>query len=144
LPDPNFEILASPEETMKSLHRTYGVEQVEQITRITDVLVHSKKEILLWQKIYMPITFQIDPSKTKATQKIVSNRLSQIMVQTLPDHRISLWLFAPFFPSSKKIDRGINTFISFPVQLLNRYYFMYGAEMLLTNNKSEFFVHLRG
>ena len=92
----------------------------------------------------MPITFQIDPTKTKATQEIVSNRLSQIMVQTLPDHRISLWLFVPFIPSSKKIDRGINTFIPFPVPLLNRYYFMYGDQMMFMDSKFEFFVHLRG
>jgi len=144
LPEPNFEILASPEETMKILHRTYGPEQVKQIIRITDVLVHSKKEILLWQEIYMPITFQIDPSKTKATPKIVSNRLSQVMVQTLPDHRISLWLFAPFISSSRKIDRGIKIFIPFPVPLLNRYYFEYGEQWLAMNGNPEIFFHLRG
>jgi hypothetical protein len=144
LPEPNIEILADAEETMKALYRAYGSEKVKHITRFTDVIIHSKKDFLSWQEIYMPITFQIDSTKSKATQEILSNRLSQIMVQTLPDHRISLWLFVPFIPSSKKLDRGINTFIPFPVPLLNRYYFMYGDQMMFMGNKFEFFVHLRG
>jgi len=144
VPEPNFEICATPKDTMNFLYKNYGAEQIKQIQSIADIITRSKKGILEWWEICMPITFQIDPTKTKETQKMVSNRLSQIMVQTLPDHNISLLFFVPNVVSSMKIDFGINTFVPFPVPLLNRYYFMHSMQMTFINGKSNFLVHLRG
>jgi hypothetical protein len=144
IPEPNFEICATPKDTMNFLYKNFGVEQTKQIQSITDIITTSKKEILDWWEMCMPITFQIDAIKTKGIQKVVSNRLSQMMVQTFPDHNISLLFFVPYVLSSMKIDFGINTFVPFPVPIFNRYYFMYNMQMTFINGKSHFLVHLRG
>ena len=139
LPDPEFELCASPQQTLRILHQTYGVAQVNQLQTMTDIPVHSRKEFLSWQEIYTPITFQIDPIKVQELPKPVSNRLSQMMVLTPPSHHISLALLMPW---SDKTDFGVSIFVPFPVPLLNRYYFC--RSMTVSNDLAVSFVHLRG
>ena len=139
LPEPNFELCANPQKTFRILYQTYGAAQVDQLWTFTDILVHSKKEFLSWQEIYMPITFQIDPTKVRDSPKPVSNRLSQMMVLTPPSHHISLALLMPW---SHKTDRGVSIFVPFPVTLLHRYYFC--SQITISDNLRLSFVHLRG
>jgi hypothetical protein len=139
LPEPKFELCANPQQTLRILHQTYGVAQANQLRASTDILVHSRKEFLSWQEIYMPITFQIDPTKVQDSPKPVSNRLSQMMVLTPPSRHISLALLMPF---SHKVDLGVSIFVPFPVPLLNRYYFC--GQITISDNLGLSFVHLRG
>ncbi|NOT05130.1 MAG: hypothetical protein HOP27_11080 [Anaerolineales bacterium] len=144
LPNPGIEICAGPQETMKFLNDTYGAEQVKKLMRIMDIRVRSEKELLTWQEIYMPITFQIDPSKTHEARHLASGRSNQVVLQTLPSHHISLILLLPLFPAITKIDFGINIFVPFPVPLLNRYYYLYNSHEVFSDGRTSFYVHLRG
>ncbi|RLI53115.1 MAG: hypothetical protein DRP09_16500 [Candidatus Thorarchaeota archaeon] len=139
LPEPKFELCANPQQTFRILSQTYEAAQVDQLRALTGILVHSRKEFLSWQEIYMPITFQIDPTKVRSSPKPVSNRLSQMMVLTPPDHHISLALLMPW---SHKIDLGVSIFVPFPVPLLNRYYFC--SQIATSDNLRLSFVHLHG
>lgn len=139
LPEPKLELCANPQQTLRILHQTYGIAQVNQLRMLADVLVHSRKEFLSWQEIYMPITFQIDPTKVQDSPKPVCNRLSQMMVLTPPSHHISLALLMPW---SHKADLGVSIFVPFPVPLLNRYYFC--SQITTSGNLELAFVHLRG
>lgn len=139
LPEPKFELCANPQQTFRILHETYGAAQVNQLRAQTDTLVHSRREFLSWQEIYMPITFQIDPTKVRGSPKPVWNRLSQMMVLTPPSHNISLALLMPW---SHKTDFGVSIFVPFPVPFLNRYYFC--SQKTISDSFGLSFVHLRG
>jgi len=120
LPEPEYKLCAGPEETFQVLNQKFGKAQVDQFMTTTDIICWSTNSNLSWGEIYMPITFYIDPVKSKNEPQAVHNRLNQIMVLTPPSHNISLILLIPFYP---KIDFGINIFVPFPIPLLNRYYF---------------------
>jgi hypothetical protein len=134
LPEPKLELCANPQQTLSIL----GAAQVDQLRAHTDILVHSRKEFLSWQEIYMPITFQIDPTEVRDSPKPVSDRLGRMMVLTPPSHHISLALLMPW---SHKIDLGVSIFVPFPVPLLNRYYF---SSQITVTTDLRLFVHLRG
>lgn len=139
VPEPEFDLCASPQQTFLALQQRYGQEQAYHIVSLTDVGVRSSNEFLSWQEMYMPITFQIFPAKVKVQSQLVSNRLSQWMLLTPPGYDISLILLMPW---SHKIDFGINIFLPFPTPSLNGYYFLEAA------SSSDFprlsFVHLHG
>lgn len=139
LPEPEFDLCANPQQALRILHQTYGAAQVNQVLALADLLVHSRKEFLSWQEIYMPITFQIDPTEVQDSPKPVSNRLGQMMVLMPPSHHISLALLMPW---SHKTDVGVSIFVPFPVSLLNRYYFC--SSITMSDNLGLSFVHLRG
>jgi len=144
--EPQYELCASPKETLNVLIERYGLPQVRQLQTFTDILTHSRNEVLSWQEIYMPITFQIDPVEVQELPEPISNRLSQIMVIKRPNHFISLVLLIPW---SHKLDFGVNIFVPFPIPLLNRYYFLEFETMIEKMGSVMYrmpltFVHLRG
>ena len=143
MPKSNTNLVAEPKETMEFLVRNFGRNQVAQITANTDIITKSKKMFLSWQEIYMPITFQIEPSKVQDTQRVVSTRLGGTLVRTIPDHHISL-LLLPAFPSTLKIDFDTEIFVPFPVTILNRFYYLYYEQVTFLGGKTSSFVHLRG
>ena len=144
LPEPNFNLVAGPQETMDALVKRYGRESVRQLQTTTDIFVRPKNELLSWHEIYMPITFQIDPTKLQERPHLTSNRLSQFMLLTPPPHHISLMLLMPTMSALRKIDFNYNILVPFPVTFLNRYYFMYFSQMNFSKGNELAFVHLRG
>jgi len=143
LPETN-EICANPQETNKFLIEHYGPQKFEQIAQMTDIVVHSKRILLSWNEIYMPVTFHIEPTKTQDRLHLVSNRLSQVMVQKLPDHHISLLLLMPLTSQFREVTLGAQIFVPSHVRLLHRYYFLFKANSTLGTTHDLSFVHLRG
>jgi hypothetical protein len=144
LPNPDFEISSDPQETMEFLYKNYGRDQVDQIKRTMDILTHSTKVFLSWEEIYMPITIQIDQTKTRETPRLVSGRGGQIMVRKLPGHNISLVLLMPFLPAIKKMNFLTMLYVPFPVNILNRYYFLHNQHEIYRDGKMSSLFHLRG
>lgn len=143
-PEKDFEICAPQKEAANFIIKNYGIEQFKQLARVTDIVGESRKVILNWNEIYMPITFEINPTKTHEEPRLASARGGQMMVRTLPDHHISMLLFVPLIASITKIDFGSRIYIPFPIKIFDRFYFMYYQEEMLREGKSSSFAHLRG
>lgn len=143
-PKNDFEICASQEDAAKFIIQHFGNARLNEITTHMDLIGHSKREILGWDEIYMPITFEINPSKTVEQPRLTSNRGNQLMLRTLPNHNISLLLLLPMMSSLQKTDSNAKIYVPFPTTFLNRYYFMYYQHEIFTGGKFSTFVHLRG
>jgi len=139
IPDNDFNICANPHETLNFLNRVLGSEKLDSLRRTVDILTQSRCEMLSWNEIYMPITFQIDTAPITIESEAVSNRLGQVMVLKPQSSSISLVLLMRFNP---KIDYGISIFVPFPVPFYNRYYLF--ASMVMSGLSGLSFVHLRG
>ena len=95
-PKNDFEICASQEDAARFIIQHFGIDRFREITSMMDVIGKSTKEFLGWDEIYMPITFEVDPSKTEEPPRLATSRNGQVILRTLPDHNISLLLLLPF------------------------------------------------
>jgi hypothetical protein len=143
-PKDDFEICASQEDAAKFIIKHFGHARLNEITTHMDLIGHSKREILGWNEIYMPITFEINPSKTIEQPRLESNRGIELMLRTLPNHNISLLLLLPMISGLEKTDFNAKIYIPFPIKFLNRYYFLYYQQEIFDSGKFSTFVHLRG
>jgi hypothetical protein len=143
-PNNDFEICAPQRDAVNFIIKHYGIEQFNQMAGMVDIVGESKKEILNWNEIYMPITFEVNPTKIHEEPRLASGRNGQVMLRTLPDHNISLLLFVPFMASIQKLDFGSRTYIPFPISVFNRFYFIYYQQEMFREGKLSTFVHLRG
>lgn len=143
-PKDDFEICAPKEDAAKFIIKHFGATYFNEITTHMDLIDHSKRELLGWNEIFMPITFEINPSKTIEQPRLASNRGIELMLRTLPNHNVSLLLLLPMRSSLEKIDLNFKLYIPFPITFLNRYYFMYYEHAIFNGGKYSSFVHLRG
>lgn len=120
VPEPEFELCASPRETFFALRKRYGPAQADQIGSLSFVGKKARNELLTWEEIYAPITFKIFPNEIESQSQLSTNRHSEWMLLTPPSYDISLVLLMPW---NNKIDNGVNIFLPFPIASLDGYYF---------------------